>query len=238
MSIFDKDDFVPRVGDLVEGKGLGDMWSKLEERHQQYWNIYRPSHPVPGEAPIAGPGTGQPSEAQKIADAICKTLKGCFIRSQPPIWLEPTITSIRLDKKTNLCQGTTPLPPGSYAGGPGPLVDVLCLEIPDLCVGTIWAIGMLLEDSADFDVVEWREERNGAILIDGVYCFQKADPTKMHRDVEPVPIILPPLSRFCLRARNLLLGGAPKQATARITGQIVPIKEITVDGQYGEYRSI
>ncbi len=239
MSMFDESDRVPTMGELMgAGKGLGDMWSALEERHQKYWDIFRPAHPVPGEEPIGGPGVGQPSDAQKIADAICKTLKCCFLNTRPPIWLAPTITSIRLDKKTHLCEGPTPLPSGDYQGGPGPIVDVLCVEIPDLCVGTIWGIGMLLEDSADFDIVEWREERNGALLIDGVYCFQKADPTKMHRDIEPVPIILPPMSKFCLRARNLALGGPPKQATARITGQIVPIKEMTSDGGYGEYCQI
>ena len=239
MSMFDDERRVPTMGELMgAGKGLGDMWSALEERHQSYWNIYRPAHPVPEELPIGGPGVPALSDAQKLADAICNTLKCCFLNVRPPIWLAPTATSIRLDKKTHLCEGPTPLPSGDYQGGPGPIVDVLCVDIPDLCIGVIWGIGMLLEDSADFDIVEWREERNGAILIDGVYCFQKADPTKMHRDIEPVPIILPPMSRFCLRARNLALGGPPKQATARITGQIVPIREITADGAYGEYCQI
>lgn len=234
--MFDEDnDIVPTVGDLAGGKGLGDMWSKLEERHQMYWNIYRPAHPVPQELPVGGPGMPSASPEQKMADAICKALSCCNLKAQPPIWLEPSATSIRLDRKTRLCDGPTQLPPGSYLSGPGPYVDVLCIEIPDLCVGTIWGIGQLLGDSADFEVVEWREERNGQPIIDGVYCFQKADPTKMHRDIEPVPLILPPMSKFCLRARNLMLGGPPKEAWARITGQIVPIREITANGSYGEF---
>jgi hypothetical protein len=234
-SMFDDDEGrVPTVGDLASGKGLGDMWSALEERHQQYWNIFRPANAVPEDLPIGGGGDGRSPE-EKMAQAIAKALKCSPIQAHPPIWLAPTATSIRLDRKTRLCDGPVELPPGSYMAGPGPFVDVLCIEIPDLCVGTIWGIGQLLEDSADFEIVEWREERNGQPIIDGIYCFQKADPTKMHRDIEPVPLILPPLSKFCLRARNLALGGPPKLAWARITGQILPIREITADGSYGEY---
>jgi hypothetical protein len=234
MSMFDENDRVPTVGDLSGGKGLGDMWSSLEERHEKYWDIYRPAVPVPQDLPVGGGGDGRTPE-EKMGQAIAKALKCAPIQAHPPIWLAPSATSIRLDRKTRLCDGPTPLPPGSYMGGPGPFVDILCIEIPDLCVGTIWGIGMLLEDSADFEVVEWREERNGQPIIDGIYCFQKADPTKMHRDIEPVPLILPPMSKFCLRARNLMLAGPPKLAWARITGQIIPIREITADGSYGEY---
>lgn len=231
MSLFDKDDdlILPTV---KQGGSLGDMWSSLEERGQKYWDIHRPAHPVPQVPPVGQP-RGPKTPQEEMIDAFCKCLEKCYLKVQQPTWIEPTVTSVRIDKKTKAGSPVL-LPPGTYPT-PAGFTDVLCIDIPDLAVGVLWGIGMLLEDNQDFDVVEWREIRDGATLIDGQYCFQKADPTRMHRDMEPVPIILPPLTRFCLQARNTLLAGDPKQATARITGHLIPIKSITADGLYSQF---
>lgn len=236
MNLGNRDDEpLPLVRDFAgKGGNLGDMWSALEERHQKYWDIYRPAHPVPQTPPIGAPPMGPEAAVAALGDRVLKAIedlcKCCWWKVQPPTWLEPTITSIRIDRKIINVE----LPPGTYAA-PVEFKDILCIEVPDLMVAALWGIGTALEDDDDFDVVEWREIRNGAQLIDGRYFFQKADPTKMHRDMEPVPIILPPLSTFCLQARNTLLAGPPKVAVARITGHMVPVREFSGNGAFSEW---
>jgi len=53
----------------------------------------------------------------------------------------------------------------------------------------------------------------------------------MRRDLEPVPIVIPPLSTFTLQARNFAV--VQKNAVARVTGELIPLKDSTGDGTFG-----
>jgi hypothetical protein len=229
------DDALPLMGETDADSGLGDITSKLEERYQKYWDITRQNDAMPGQTAVAYPVQQVPPAMAPYVPAVMEILEwfkkqlecNIFCVKNPNL-VEPTYTGIRLDKKTNVNSKVALAP---LAGYPGNFTTVLSFQVPDLMVGIIWGIANLLEDDQDYEFVEWREQTDGVTLIDGVYRFQKADPTLMRRDLEPVPIIVPPLSTFRLQARNF--ANVQKNAVGRITGTLIPLKESTDDGVFG-----
>lgn len=238
-------------------KDLGDMWSRLEERYQGYWDINRPSKAMPGPTPVVGPTvppTATPPSMQapmpvgfppevwqflrdRFFGALHETLQtfkedlkcGTY-HVKNPSWIEPPVTAIRLDRKVNL-NAPVILPP---VGPAGPFTDVLTIRVPDLTVGSIWAIAPNCCDSFGLLNVEWREVRNGAPITDGQYVYGKAPGDHLHRDTEPVPVFLPPNSTFILQARNTALVGNA-DVMPRITGQLIAVRDISTDGLFQQF---
>lgn len=241
----DDDMKVPTFG------SLGDLWSRLEERHQGYWDIYRRSEAMKDQPPIVGPEcppTRIPPTmkcppppgfdaglwkffSEYFFSSLMETLQSFqssmergmfFVKS--PSWVEPPITTIRLDRKTNF---NTPvvLPP---VGPAGAFTTVLIIDVPDLTVATLWGISNSVCLGTGLDTVEFREVRNGAPITDGQYVGGKLNFDHINRDSEPVPVFLPPLSRFEIQARNIALVG-DQEALCRVTGQLLPIRDIAPD---------
>ena len=243
---------------LPMNRDLGDMWSRLEERHQAYWDINRPSVPMISTPPVVGPSVPAPrtppsmqgpapegfppaiwewlrdrafSAMHEVLQTFKEDLKCGTYYVKNPSWIEPPISTIRLDRKTNL---DTPvlLPP---VGPGGAFTDVLTIKVPDLTVGTIWGVAPNVCRADGLNTVQWEELVNGAPITDGLYVGAKAAFDRIGRDTEPVPIFLPPLSTFVLRARNTALIGAVQAAMARVTGQLLPVKDISTDGTFQQF---
>jgi hypothetical protein len=239
-------------------RDLGDLWSRLEERHQAYWDINRRSVPMIGPTPVVGP-TCPPARTppsmncpppdgfppaiweffrDRFFSAMHETLQtfkedlkcGTFFVKNPS-WIEPPITTIRLDRKINL-NAPVLLPP---VGPGGAFTDILTIRVPDLTVGTIWAIAPNVCRTDGLINVQWEELINGAPITDGLYNYAKAAGDHLNRDTEPVPIFLPPLSTFVLRARNVAVAGPVQEALPRITGQLLPVKDISTDGTFAQF---
>lgn len=246
---------------LPQRKDLGDMWSRLEERHQAYWDITRPGVPMIATTPVAGPkvpATRTPPSMQAPPPAgfpapiwewlrdrafsalheVLQTFKedlkcGTFFVKNPS-WIEPPMSTIRLDRKVNL-NAPIMLP---FVGPAGAFTDVLTIRVPDLTVGTIWAISPSVCLAAGIETVEWRELLNGGPITDGQYVFNKAAPDHLTRDTEPVPVFLPPNSTFILQARNTAVAGPAIPAVPRITGQLLPVRDISTDGTFSQFHVI
>jgi hypothetical protein len=242
---------------LPMNRDLGDMWGRLDERHQAYWDINRRSVPMPDTSPVVGPAcpptrtppSMQCPEPEGMPPGVWEFFKKYFFSAmhetlqtfkedlkcgtffvKNPSWIEPPISTIRLDRKTNL---NTPvaLPP---VGPAGAFTDVLTIRVPDLTVGTIWAIAPNVCRADGLNSVQWEELINGAPITDGLYVGAKMPYDNVTRDREPVPVFLPPLSTFVLRARNLSLVQA-QDAIVRVTGQLLPVKDISTDGTFQQF---
>lgn len=242
---------------LPMNRDLGDMWSRLEERYQGYWDINRRSVPMIPTTPVVGPTcppvrtppsmqcpppAGIPpgvweffrdhffSAMHETLQTFKEDLKCGTFFVKNPSWIEPPISTIRLDRKTNY---NTPvaLPP---VGPAGAFTDVMVIRVPDLTVGTIWSIAPNVCRADGLNSVQWEELINGAPITDGLYVGVKTPFDDAARDKEPVPVFLPPLSTFTLRARNLSLVQA-QDAIVRITGQLLPVRDITTDGTFGQF---
>ncbi|MGI0149838.1 MAG: hypothetical protein ACREDF_09955, partial [Thermoplasmata archaeon] len=235
---------------LPMNRDLGDMWSRLEERHQGYWDINRRSVPMIGPTPVVGPTcppTRTPPSMQcepppgfpptvwewlrdrafsalhEVLQTFKEDLKCGTYFVKNPSWIEPPITTIRLDRKVNLNTPVSLAP----VGPAGAFTDVLTIRVPDLTVGTIWAIAPNPCTGLGLSKVQWEELINGAPITDGLYVYNKAPGDHLNRDTEPVPIFLPPLSTFVLRARNIAVAGPAEDVMPRITGQLLPVKDIS-----------
>ncbi|MFO0701754.1 MAG: hypothetical protein U0236_21245, partial [Nitrospira sp.] len=242
---------LPKVSDL------GDMWSRLEERYQAYWDITRPSVPMIQTTPLVGPRVPAPrtppsmqapppegfppaiwewlrdrafSALHEVLQTFKEDLKCGTYFVKNPSWIEPPISTIRLDAKVPL-PAPILLPP---VGPAGPFTDVLTINVPDLTVGTIWATANSVCLASGIQDVEWRKTINGAPIKDGQYFGTEVPFDHVARDSEPVPLFLPPLSKFVLQARNTGLV-VVQPAVPRVTGQLLPVRDISTDGTFSQF---
>jgi hypothetical protein len=245
-----KEEALPQVG-----SHLGDMYSRLDEQHQNYWDINRRSIPMPGRTPVVGP-TCPPKRTppsmqcepppgfppaiwefmrDRYFAAMHETLQTfkedlkCgtyFVKS--PNWIEPTATSIRVDEKTSFRTPVILLP--------GVETTVLQVSVPDLTIGVLWGVANLCCEASDWFFVQWFEKRNEALMKNGQYDGQKCPFNDVSRDREAVPIIIPPLGTFKLNALNT--GALPIEVVARLTGHLIPLKDTATDGSFDQFHVI
>ncbi len=237
---------------MAKDYGLGDLYYKGQDPLERYFDMTRQGVSLsrkrwmvkPTYVPPKVPGMEGlqkvfeehmiPRNWELLADLWTKLQCGTYFVKNPN-WIEPPITALCLDVRTEDCV--------TVAGGTAGVVNqlVLSFTIPDRHVGTLVAFGHALQNAVNFGQVTWH------ILINSteVRCygatlnstgFKQQIGTFVNPTKFPNPIRIK--YKDVIEVRIDVPAGVTACAFVRWMGWMWPVTKLTQDGSFGEYHTL
>ena len=232
--------------------GLGDLYYKSQDPLEQYFDMTRQGVPLSRKRwmvkpdwkpkPVKGMEALQqvfenhviPRNWELLVDLWTKFQCGTYF-VKGPNWLEPPITAVCLDVRTEDCV--------TIAGGTAGVLNQLVLRftVPDRHIGTLTAIGHALQNAVNWGQVTWH------ILINTkeVRCYgATATATGFRQQIgtitRPTPIPMPIRVKYkdIVDVTLDVPAGVTACAFFRWNGWMWQPPELTQDGSFGEYHTM
>lgn len=234
------------------GRNLGDIYTSGQDPLEKYYDMVRQGVNLtrkkwmvkPSWSPPRVPGMEGlqkvfedhmlPRNWELLVDLWTKLQCGTYFVKRPN-WLEPPITAICIDERTEDC---VVVAGGTAGSGDVPLVT---FEVPDRHIGTIVAFGNALQNPANFGQIIWRIKINkkevrcyGTKRTGGGFKLQLGTLTNPTRFPNPIRLKYKDLVEVTAAAP----AGVTACAFTRITGWYWPATKLTQDGSFGEYHTL
>lgn len=166
-----------------------------------------------------------PRQWQLLMDFWTKMQKGVYF-TKGPNWIEPPVTAVPLDIRTE----TAVVLPAI-----GTVTTVLTYTVPDRVVGTLLSFGHELSAAAQWGNVQWTLQINKRPLLYYQNFLQQ-----IGTFVDPTPFPAPHRLKHgdIVELTGAVTNGVASSAFARLAGFVFPVRMVTQDGSFEDYRTL
>lgn len=224
--------------------GLHDLPTKALEPQERIHDILRQGVSLPRRKWTVSPEWSPPSI--EGSEGLQRVIEGHFLPRQwqmlmdllqkmgqfpltvkRPNWIDPPISAIPLDARTDVAVPVV-------GGAPGAVAQILTFTVPDRCVGVLKAFGHEITNPAQWGNLQWTIRINEKPL----YLYnQFRQQTGAY--LTPTPFA----SHFLLKAQDVVEVIANQTVAvnvtvlARLMGYVWPAYEYTQDGSFTEQKT-